>query len=766
MKKILINISKKTLTASMLFAFLFNANFVVVQSVYAQYDYDYSYTTDYNYDNTDYTNYTNNNVDTVSYGCEYYGSCNTYTNDPVYTYPTTPVYNEPIYTGSPVYNDPIYTNPVYNEPIYTYPTNPIYTYPTNPIYTTPSPVYTYPTPITPVVPTTRIYCSINGYYYNTQSEYNNYCKAPVLNIYCAINGQYYNSQEAYNANCKNVVNLYCALNGQTYNSQQSYADGCKKYCSINGYYYSTQSDFNNYCKAPVVSIYCSINGQYYSSQAAYDANCKNVTTTYYCNINGQTYYNVSDYNNYCKNVQTWYCALNGSTYNSQDAYNTGCRLYCTYNGYYYNTQNEYNNLCKAPISLYCALNGQTYSTNQSYSDGCKKYCSINGYYYTTENEYNNYCKTVTTPTWYCTVNSRTYYSQNDYNNYCRNIVTINHRVVTTVPTQIMQNSAKCNGVAMISNGVNTNGYFEYGTTQSLGYNTNSGNIGNQMSTQYSSLITNLKANTLYYCRAVIVNANGTYKGELMSFRTSSDYVKYIPVVTAPKPKQVVTYVKSKKVVTYVAPKSDKGGIDITCQDVDGNKDIIKSGEKLATVKIEAISNQITKGNVVDYKVTYKNTSELTLSNVIVKITAPKDMTFVDKNVGEYDAIENSITIEDARVRTEETVEKVIKLKVNDNVTAGKSLVLNSYLSYEVLDTKGKTLKDEVTSYVISTVTDETAGSNVKINDNEKSSKSMSVLPSTLLEWVAILALIMILVVLGRIISRDVKGLGTHGNTSH
>ena len=717
------------------------------------YDYNYNYTTDYNYDNTDYTGYTNNNVDTVSYGCEYYGSCNTYTNDPVYT---DPIYNDPVYT-QPIYNDPVYTyptNPVYNDPVYTYPANPIYTtpspiytYPTNPIYTnpapiytTPSPIYTYPTPVTPSLPVINLYCSINGQTYHSQSDFNNYCKAPEVRIYCAINGQYYNSQATYDANCKNVVNLYCALNGQTYNSQQSYADGCKKYCSINGYYYNSQSDFNNYCKAPVVNIYCSINGQYYSSQSAYDA--------------------------YCKNTQTWYCSLNGSTYNTQDSYNTGCRLYCTYNGYYYNTQNEFNNICKAPTTMYCALNGQTYSTNQSYADGCKKYCSINGYYYTTENEYSNYCKTVTAPTWYCTVNSRTYYSQNDYNNYCRNIITINHRVVTTVPTQIMQNSAKCNGVAMIANGVNTNGYFEYGATQSLGHNTNSGNIGNQMNTQYSSLITNLKPNTLYYCRAVIVNANGTYKGELMSFRTASDYVKYIPVVTAPKPKQVVTYVKSKKVITYVAPKSDKGGIDITCQDVDGNKDIIKSGEKLATVRIEAISNQITKGGVVDYKVTYKNTSELTLSNVIAKITAPKDMTFVDKNIGEYDAIENSITIEDARVRTGETVEKIIKLKVDDNATAGKSLVLNSYLSYEVLDTKGKTLKDEVTAYVISTVTDTNKDSNTKTNDIEKSSKSISVLPSTLLEWVAILALIMILFVLGRVILRDVKGLGSNDNTSH
>ena len=848
------NFIKKLATSAMLFAFLFNANFALKESAYAQYTYtDYVDTVDYNiytnpnvdtvtygceyygscnntyptqptntnYTYTDYTNpvdyniYTNPNVDTVTYGCEYYGSCNTtYPQEPTYpqqptypTYPQQPVY--PTYPQQPVYP----TNPVY--PVY--PTQPVYpvqpAYPVSPVYPVQpvNPVY----PVSPVTPITyTYYCNINGVTYHSQAEYNSYCRnvipvtpvtpvqpisctleyrtcsngqpiprdpnctwrqdlCPVTPVpvtyYCSINGQTYNSQEAYIANCINRVSLYCALNGQTYTSQQSYADGCRKYCSINGFYYGTQNEYDAYCRTPVVNLYCALNGQTYNSQSAYDAGCRNVNPTYYCAINGQTYSNISDYNNFCKNPNiSLYCALNGNTYNSQDAYNTGCRLYCTYNGYYYNTQNEYNVSCRAPISLYCALNGSTYSSNESYAAGCKKYCSINGFYYGTQNEYDNYCKAPVTPVWYCTVNSRTYYSQNDYNNNCRNIVVNNHRVVTTIPTQITKTSARCNGVAMIVNNVNTTGYFEYGTSANLGYTTNSGNIGNQMSTQYSNLITNLKPNTTYYCRAVITNINGTYKGELMSFKTATEHVQYIPVVTAPKPKQVITYVKqnkvTKKVVTYVAPKTDKGGVDITCKDIEGNQSVIKNGQKLATVNFDKVSGEVIKGGIIDYKLSYKNTSDLTLSNVIVKVTAPKDMTFLDKNIGEYNAIENSITIEDARVKSGETVEKMIKMQVSDTVTAGKSLIVNSYLSYEVLDTKGSILKDEVTNYSVVTVADDVkvTANNTKVDT--KNTTTGSIFPGTVLEWIAVIALFMILFILGRVIFKDT--MGTKSEVNH
>ena len=812
------NFTKKLATSAMLFAFLFNANFTLIESAYAQYTYtDYVDTVDYNiytnpnvdtvtygceyygscnntyltqpantnYTYTDYTNpvdyniYTNPNVDTVTYGCEYYGSCNntypTYPNDTVYptypqqpVYPTNPVY--PVYPTQPVYPvQPV--SPVY--PVYpVQPVNPVY--PVNPVtpitytyycningvtYYSQAEYNAYCRNVTPTPQPVTYYCTINGQTYYSQEAYNANCRAPTVSIYCAINGQYYNSQEAYNANCINRVSLYCALNGQTYTSQQAYADGCKKYCALNTYYYSTQSEYDAYCKAPTVNLYCALNGQTYNSQAAYDAGCRNVNPTYYCIINGQTYNNINDYNNYCKSPSiSLYCALNGNTYNSQEAYNNGCRLYCSINGFYYNTQSEYNASCKAPISLYCALNGQTYNSNQAYADGCRKYCAINGFYYNTQNDFDNYCKAPVTPVWYCTVNSRTYYSQNDYNNNCRNIIVNNHRVVTTIPTQITKTSARCNGVAMIVNNVNTTGYFEYGTSANLGYTTNSGNIGNQMSTQYSNLINGLKSNTTYYCRAVITNTNGTYKGEIMSFRTGKEVVNYIPIVTAPKPIKHV--IKGKTVI-----KSDKGGIDITCKDIEGNQGVIKNGQKLATVNFDKISGEVTKGSIVDYKLSYKNTSDkLTLSNVIVKVTAPKDMTFLDKNIGEYNAIENSITIEDARVKSGETVEKIIKMQINDTVTAGKSLIVNSYLSYEVLDTKGGILKDEVTNYSVVTVTDDVKVSADNTKVDTKNTTTGSILPGTVLEWIAVIALFMILFILGRVIFKDI--MGTKSEVNH
>ena len=305
---------------------------------------------------------------------------------------------------------------------------------------------------------------------------------------------------------------------------------------------------------------------------------------------------------------------------------------------------------------------------------------------------------------------------------------------------------------MISNNVNTNGYFEYGTNINLGYNTNSAFIGSQTSTQYSNLITNLNPNTNYYCRAVITNANGTYRGEIMNFKTSTQNVEYIDTVVEIK-KPFINYVKGKKITKYITTLSNKGG-NITCEDVDGNKDIVKRGDKLATVSIESLSQKVRKGDIVDYKLLYRNTGELTLSNVLVKLTIPKELAFVDRNIGEYNAIENSIILQDARLRTGEVVEKIIKVKVGEDMSTGKSLILNAYLSYELLDTKGKIIKDEVTNYTISTISEienkEVNKSDVEIKNSNRA------IPNNIAEWLTILILIVILGALSKVILKDFK----------
>ena len=95
-------------------------------------------------------------------------------------------------------------------------------------------------------------------------------------------------------------------------------------------------------------------------------------------------------------------------------------------------------------------------------------------------------------------------------------------VTTNSATSISQNSATLNG-SVNPNSVETNAWFEYGTTSSLGSTTGSQSVGSGNSTvSYSYSLSGLSSNTTYYFRAVASNSYGTTYGGILSFTTSAD----------------------------------------------------------------------------------------------------------------------------------------------------------------------------------------------------------------------------------------------------
>ena len=344
----------------------------------------------------------------------------------------------------------------------------------------------------------------------------------------------------------------------------------------------------------------------------------------------------------------------------------------------------------------------------------------------------------------------------------------NHRVVTTIPTQVTTGSARCNGVAIIGGGVFTSGYFEYGNSYNLGSNTTQVNIGNQNSTQYSSAISGLSPNTIYYCRAVITNINGTYRGEVMSFRTESNRTPYVPYVPTPKVKTTTTVVKTisvvngKKVTRKSVVKAEKGGVDevVTCKDSSGNTSTIKAGEKLMSLEITKSQGKLLPGETLEYSVRYDNTSKIKLSNVKVKVTLPAELTFIGGNNIAADQGTNTITANLGDINAMSGGVVKILAKVNGSAKIGGVVVINAHASYEMLNEKGEAMRDESTAYLISTIVSDSMG-DVKSNTSKSSD---GILPSTFVEWLAILVMILVLAFLGRNIYLNING--DHKKSGH
>lgn len=97
-------------------------------------------------------------------------------------------------------------------------------------------------------------------------------------------------------------------------------------------------------------------------------------------------------------------------------------------------------------------------------------------------------------------------------------------ITTLAATNITQNSATLNATIM-PNGSQTTAWFEYGTSQNLGYTTPTQTISGSTATQnIQAQIYNLQPNTLYYFRVIAQNPCGgaNVQGSLLTFNTGTN----------------------------------------------------------------------------------------------------------------------------------------------------------------------------------------------------------------------------------------------------
>ncbi len=95
-------------------------------------------------------------------------------------------------------------------------------------------------------------------------------------------------------------------------------------------------------------------------------------------------------------------------------------------------------------------------------------------------------------------------------------------IVTTNPaTGVSTNSATLNGFVVSNSTSNTNSWFEYGTTLSLGLQTPVSSLGAVSSSAFSKLASGLAPSTTYYFRAAAQNDAGVGRGSILSFTTGA-----------------------------------------------------------------------------------------------------------------------------------------------------------------------------------------------------------------------------------------------------
>ncbi|MFC1775274.1 hypothetical protein ACFLY0_00220 [Patescibacteria group bacterium] len=165
--------------------------------------------------------------------------------------------------------------------------------------------------------------------------------------------------------------------------------------------------------------------------------------------------------------------------------------------------------------------------------------------------------------------------------------------ITNLAINIGQTSARLNGLAIVTGNQFTNGWFEYGRTQSLGNRTSSEGLGTAPSMSFKYSMFGLSSNTTYYYRAVVQNNNGTDYGDILTFRTNS-------VIVTPPPSTKVRAVSIEKELENL---SNPNGNDVS---------------------VEAL-----RGDLVRFTITVENTGDYKLEDVDIKDRVPYYLEFAN-----------------------------------------------------------------------------------------------------------------------------------------
>jgi hypothetical protein len=330
-----------------------------------------------------------------------------------------------------------------------------------------------------------------------------------------------------------------------------------------------------------------------------------------------------------------------------------------------------------------------------------------------------------------------------------------NNVVTSIATQITNTSGRCNGIGLIANNAQSTGWFEYGDTPALGKTTASATIGSASTAPFSNVLANLKPSTRYYCRAVMQNQYGIVKGEIVSFVTTKTVTTYVkPVTTVKKP------VTTTKPVTPVK-KNEVACVDGTTVKVTNQSasTLINKGEKLVTLQIDKVDGTLSSGSVVKYKVSYKNLVDTRLTGFVVKVTLPQEIIFSSTNAGTYDEMTRTITLNQDTIDPYTEGIILISGTVMKDAPLGKTTVTNAYAVYTV---PGTTTQDEITAYVIGSIvpTVDTTNKETGAKKVVGVSSEKGFMPNSLIEWLALLAILFIIFILGRSIYASYKEDGT------
>ena len=225
-------------------------------------------------------------------------------------------------------------------------------------------------------------------------------------------------------------------------------------------------------------------------------------------------------------------------------------------------------------------------------------------------------------------------------------------VTTHSASAVYQNSALLNA-STNPNGNLSTAWFEYGTSQSLGSRTDIQAMGQgTYASDFTFVLSGLRANTTYYYRGVAQNGYGTTYGNILSFTTQG--VRIVP--------SVVETTQPRVIIQRVATVLDSATAQVTLDP-----------------SVDNTNPQAGKDLV--YTVQYRNETNRAITNATLKVTLPDEVTYKQSTLAPVNTNDNVITFRIGNVAAGSQGSIGITVKIDNTVTSGSALAFGSTLNY-------------------------------------------------------------------------------------
>ncbi len=277
-----------------------------------------------------------------------------------------------------------------------------------------------------------------------------------------------------------------------------------------------------------------------------------------------------------------------------------------------------------------------------------------------------------------------------------NFETQNTNALTSVPTRVRTQNADLNGIALIGNGLVTQGWFEWGSTRDLGNRTNAQLLGSNRTVDFTETISGLSPNTQYFYRAVVKNNDIMYRGDIVLFSTER-LVANTQTTFVRQPVNTVRPITQTRVIAAQARAVTPNPASTLQSQTYGRPVFIE----LTTTQV---SPQVTPNTNVEYRIQYRNITGTLLTNTVIKVVLPEEFEYVSATRGMYSVENRTLTLFLGDIQPREENTFTVLGRVLSTAQIGKTVVVTGYANYTIPKTNQFIeYQDEVIAYTLSLI---------------------------------------------------------------